>query len=48
MRFEGGGLKKMDLLKLSKIINTQEEVKYARILRDGNLRITSEEGKENG
>lgn len=41
IRFEGeGGVKKIDPLKLTKIIRAQVgEVKYARILGDGNLFI---------
>ncbi len=40
-RFEGeGGIKKIDPIKLTKIIKEQiGEVKYARILGDGNLLI---------
>jgi len=55
VRFEGeGGVKKMDPLKITKIIRTQVgEVKYAIVLRDGNLLIgcnteTSRKSSENG
>ena len=41
VRYEGeGGVKKMDLLKITQIIRTQVgEVKYAKVLGDGNLLI---------
>lgn len=40
VRFEGeGGVKKTDPLKLTNIIKAQVEVKYARVLGDGNLLI---------
>ena len=44
MRFDGNeGVKKMDPLKLTKILRGQVgEVKYARVLGDGNLLIDVE------
>lgn len=48
VRFEGeGGVKKTDPLKLTKIIKAQiGEVKYAKVLGDGNLLIGCSSGKQ--
>lgn len=40
LRFEEEGIKRMDLLKLPRVLRAQEgEIKYAKLLRDGNLLI---------
>lgn len=40
LRFEEEGIKRMDLLKLPRVLRAQVgEIKYAKLLRDGNLLI---------